>query len=350
MSYTNKQQVTYAEKTLALSELHILAESLEKEHQWLLKQIKRKRTELKNFVEQMRSVATQTFHRGAPVFQQLMEIDKEIHTLFEEILTGRKMGKKTRQYVLEIYQQLQFSGMVSPKSMDEDEEESPELDELFETQEGQENFFQDFATESGEERQDFFSESTRNKDSKKIRQTFLRLAEIFHPDKVTDSETQMRHTEIMKEINRAYQEGDLARLLEIEQQQDAKEIIDSNSESDLSRKCKKLEQHNEFLKNQYENLKQELRLAKNTPEGGMVADYRKAAKTGIDPIEQMLTEVEEQMQMVQEIRDFVKNFRDKKVSVKEFLRGPECLRNLRQSAMEELLEEMLGIKLTEFDF
>ena len=124
MSPTEKQQATYAEATLALSELHILAEALEKEHQWLLKQIKRKRNELKKFVEQMRSLATQTFHRGAPVFQQLMEIDQEIHAMFKEILTGRKMGKKTRQYILEIYQHLQLAGMVSPKFLDEDEEES----------------------------------------------------------------------------------------------------------------------------------------------------------------------------------------------------------------------------------
>jgi septation ring formation regulator EzrA len=156
----------------------------------------------------------------------------------------------------------------------------------------------------------------------------------------------MRHTEIMKEINRAYQEGDLARLLEIEQQHSAGEIIDGNSEGDLSRRCQKLEQHNEFLRNQYENLKRELRLAKNSPEGAMVADYRKAAKEGIDPIEQMFTATEQQMQIIEEVRDFVKNFRDKKVTIKEFLQGPECLRNMRRSAMEDLLEEMYGISVT----
>ena len=39
--------------SLALSDLHIRLAALEKEHQSLLKKIKRKRTELKNFVEQM---------------------------------------------------------------------------------------------------------------------------------------------------------------------------------------------------------------------------------------------------------------------------------------------------------
>jgi hypothetical protein len=45
----------------------------------------------------------------------------------------------------------------------------------------------------------------------------------------------MRHTEIMKEINKAYQEGDLARLLEIERRYQVGETIDSNSEDDLTR-------------------------------------------------------------------------------------------------------------------
>ncbi len=64
---------------LALSELHIRLEVLEKEHQSLLKQIKRKRTELKNFVEQMRSLATEIFHRATPSLKKLSDLDREIH-------------------------------------------------------------------------------------------------------------------------------------------------------------------------------------------------------------------------------------------------------------------------------
>ena len=39
---------------LALSDLHLQLQGLEKEHESLLKQIKRKRTELNNFVEKIR--------------------------------------------------------------------------------------------------------------------------------------------------------------------------------------------------------------------------------------------------------------------------------------------------------
>ncbi|BAZ03890.1 J domain-containing protein [Calothrix sp. NIES-3974] len=336
--------------TLALSSLHIELENLEKEHQSLLKQIKRKRTELSNFVEQMRSVATKIFHQASPIVKKMSDIDQEIHQLFQEILSNRKLGKQTRRGIESVYRNLQSAGIVSPKGeFDEDDDE--ELDEMFAERE-HEKFDQEFDDEFREQFRQFREKmgqspevegesAPRSSESKQIRSYFLRLAEIFHPDKVTDAETQMRHTEIMKEINRAYQEGDLAKLLEIEKQHEAGELIDSNSEDDLSRACKRLKVQNQLLKKQYEELKRELRLVKNTPEGAMVADYRKATKQGIDVVQMMLGQIEQQVNIIAEIRDFVKDFHDKKITVKQFLAGPRVLQSMQEEMMEELLEQML---------
>ncbi|OUL20878.1 J domain-containing protein [Nostoc sp. 106C] len=328
---------------LALSELHIRLEALDKEHQSLLKQIKRKRTELKNFVEKMRSLATEIFQRATPSLNKMTDLDREIHALFEEIFATRKFGKQTEKNIQAVYRKLQLAGIISPKR--DRELEEPELDELFENFQQDNNFSQgaeqDYQNWRGQ--QGFSSSAEINKDeSRKIRQTFLKLAEIFHPDKVKDSETQMYHTEIMKEINKAYQEGDLARLLEIEKQHEVGEYIDNNNEDDLTRKCKTLEQQNQILKNQYENLKRELRQAKNTPEGAMVSDSRKAAKQGIDSIDMMLETIEAQMTIVTQIRDFVQDFKEEKITIKEFLGGPAVLHSLNQEMMEDLLEQMLS--------
>jgi hypothetical protein len=324
---------------LALSDLHLKLAGLEKEHQSLLKQIKKKRTELNNFVEKMRSLATEVFHRVNPNMKTMAELDTEIHALFTEILTTRKLGKKTQKKIESLYRSLQMEGIISYKPIDEDDDE--ELDELFEENEFQENHQR--RRQFWESERDSESPSGgRTDESRKIRQTFLRLAEIFHPDKVKDNETQMSHTEIMKEINKAYQEGDLARLLEIERQYEVGEAIDNNSEDDLSRRCKNIEQHNQILKTQYEKLKQELKLAKNTPEGSMVADYKKAAKQGFDPIELMLETIQSQTKIVAEIRDFVKDFKDKKITVKEFLAGPESLSSMQEDMMEQLMERIMG--------
>ena len=327
---------------LALSDLHLQLAGLEKEHQSLLKQIKKKRTELNNFVEKMRSLATEVFHRVSPNMQTMAELDAEIHALFAEILNTRKMGKQTQKNIQSLYRSLQMGGIISYKHIEEEKEndDNEELDELFEDNDSQENHQR--RRQFWEAEQDSESPTVaRTDESRKIRQTFLRLAEIFHPDKVKDNETQMTHTEIMKEINKAYQDGDLARLLEIERKYEVGETIDNNSEDDLSRRCRNIEQHNQILKNQYEKLKQELRLAKNTPEGSMVADYKKAAKQGIDCIELMLETIQSQTKIVAEIRDFVQDFKDKKITIKEFLAGPESLRSVQEDMMEELLERMM---------
>jgi hypothetical protein len=327
---------------LALSDLHLQLAGLEKEHQSLLKQIKKKRTELNNFVEKMRSLATEVFHRVSPNMQTMAELDAEIHALFTEILNTRKMGKQTQKNIQSLYRSLQMGGIISYKHIEEEKEndDNEELDELFEDNDSQENHQR--RRQFWEAEQDSESPTVaRTDESRKIRQTFLRLAEIFHPDKVKDNETQMTHTEIMKEINKAYQDGDLARLLEIERKYEVGETIDNNSEDDLSRRCKNIEQHNQILKNQYEKLKQELRLAKNTPEGSMVADYKKAAKQGVDCIELMLETIQSQTKIVAEIRDFVQDFKDKKITIKEFLAGPESLRSVQEDMMEELLERMM---------
>jgi hypothetical protein len=322
--------------SLAPSALHIRMEGLETQHQSLLTKIKKKRKELDNFVEQMRSVATEIYQQTTPKFQEIQVLDREIHTLFTEILTDRKLSKKNKHDVERIYHNLQVAGIISPKQDDDD----TEFDDMFEPNEKEEEY-RDSRKYHQQESESASLSGSRSEESKKIRSYFLRLAEIFHPDKATDSETQMRHTEIMKEINKAYQQGDLARLLEIEQLHQVGESIDSNSEDDLSRKCTQLEQQNQFLKTQYEKLKKELRSFKRTPEGEVVTDCRKFNKQGIDPIAEIARQVESQIKIIVSIRDYVRDFHSSKMKIKEFLCGPEILHSLNHNMIEDFLEQIL---------
>ncbi len=321
--------------TLAPSAAHIRLDGLESEHERLLKQIKKKRNEVTKFVEQMRSYATEIYQRTTPQVKKITSLNQEIHILFKEILANKKLGKQVKKKIIEIYRSLQSAGIISYE-FDNDEEDAVEED--FEESPKDRPPHESYYHQS---RTGFESPSaTKSDESKKIRSYFLRLAEIFHPDKATDSETQAKNTEIMKEINKAYQEGDLARLLEIEQLHQIGESIDSNSEDDLTRKCDRLEKQIQFLKNQYESLKTELREHKKSPGGSIVSDCRKAKKQGVDPIEEISEQIDYQMKIVSEIRDYAKDFKSSKISIQEFLRGPEVLRSLKQEMMEDLLEQM----------
>ena len=345
---------TASTTSLGLSSFHERHRILEEEHQWLLKQIKRKRSELKNFLDQMRSIATQIFQQAIPVYNQLTALDAEIHALFEEILTSRKLGQKSQLEIRRLYRSLQLFGLLSPQ-VNEDER----VDEVLSNSssddsnaEPESDFFNQYKNthHSHQDHSDnpFNQPPEQSPPDREIRQTFLKLASMFHPDKVADGETQSQYTEIMKEVNRAYAEGDVARLLEIERQHHLQQEIDlaRTTKSQIERLCLQREQDNQLLFAQYENLKKELRTARNTPQGKIVKDYRACQKQGIDAVAEMILELESQVKHVESIRNFVRDFRDRKITIKEFLRGPvgAPVPEEAEEILEMMLGQLLGIK------
>ena len=326
---------------LAISDLRIRLEFLERDNEKLLKQIEKKRTELNNLLDRIREIGIEVAQRSAPILQKLLALDQKIHTLFAEIFTTRKLGKQSRKRIEQIYFTLQMSGLISPSSsfrQDLDRSEDPEEDgdnwdeeDFFGRRSGSSPFDPEPAP------------PTIDRDElKKIRQIFLRLADVFHPDKVQPDQDREYYTEVMKEINQAYQAGDLAKLLAIEKQHQMGEIIDRNSEDDLTRRCARIEQENEFLNSQFANLKQEIRVIKSTEQGAVVADFKKLTKAGLDPIGEMMAETESQIQTIAEIHQFVTDFCSKKITVKDFMQGPAIFQQMQQVSSEEILRDLFS--------
>jgi hypothetical protein len=326
---------------LAISDLRIRLEFLERDNEKLLKQIEKKRTELTNLVDRIREIGLEVAQRSAPILQQLLALDAKIHNVFTEIFSGKKLGKQTRKNIEKIYYTLQMSGLISPSpnryELDEDPADLDDDDNW-----DAENFFGGQQSDRACGRAEVEPPQIDRDELKKIRQIYLRLADVFHPDKVSGDQDRDYHTEVMKEINQAYQSGDLAKLLAIEKQHQMGELIDRNNEDDLIRRCARIEQENEFLHQQHANLKQEIRITKSTPEGSIVAEYKKLTKSGIDPIGEMLAQTESQIQTVSEVHQFVTDFRDKKMTIKDFMKGPAVFQQLQQVSAEELLMELFA--------
>lgn len=317
--------------SLGLSDLRNRLNFLEKENEKLLKQIESSRTKLNNLNESINDVGIAIAQRIAPLRQKILELDRQIHDVFKEIFAGRKLGKKSRKDIESVYYHLQADGLLSPQKLPssadvkiDDSEEEPE----WRDDEGQSGFMEDIAKPDRD-------------DLKKIRHLFLRLADRFHPDKVTDEVEKAFRTEVMKEINLAYQNGDLARLLEIEKQQDLEALIDRDSSDDLTRHCAKVESENSFLKKQLETLKRQLKLTKKTQQGEMTAVFKRITKYGGDPIGEALCEFESHVEVVAQLHEFVLDFRDRRITIQEFLRVPMDLRS-QQMTEEELMLEFLA--------
>ncbi len=325
---------------LAVSDLRIRLEFLERDNQKILKQIEKKRTELQNLLDRIREIGVEVAERSAPILKQVYEFDAKIHEIFTDIFNRPKMGKQTRKNIEEIYYSLQISGLISPRALPGDDAPAEDRDDANDEEWDADDFF-------GRERR---SSSDRQEESpqldrdelKKIRQIFLRLADVFHPDKTLDEHDREYRTEVMKEINQAYQAGDLAKLLAIEQKHQMGETIDRDSETDLTRRCARIEQENEFLTSQFAKLKQEIRAAKQTPEGSIVGEFKKLIKSGIDPIGEMVAETESQIEVMAEIHQFVADFRDKKMTVKDFMKGPTVFQKIQQVSAEDLLMELFA--------
>lgn len=343
---------TQAVTALSFSELHARLEFLQSQHQKILTLIKRKKTELSNFHEQMQAIAREMLHHGQPLYEQARQIDREIHALFKEILTQRHLGKRSKREIKQIYQILQFTGRITPHVEDffgqemgqEDcDEEMFGFDNEAEGEDcGQEDFFgrHNRSRQSAEQPPSDFDEVTAKRPSREVRKLFLKLADRFHPDKVTDEKIREHYTEIMKEINVAYKSGDLARLLEIEAQSAGGEHRVGSSQNDQERECQQIETEIQLLSVQYERLKAQVREVRNTPQGEIVKQYRKAKRAGEDPIADSVEDGKAEIESLKEIRDFVRDFRDKKITLQQFLQGPTSMNPNSQDEMEELLDAL----------
>lgn len=66
---------------------------------------------------------------------------------------------------------------------------------------------------------------------------------------------------------------------------------------------------------------------------------------GIDMVSQMILEMESQIKYTESIRDFVKDFRDQKITLKEFLAGPGRVEEEMEEMLKMMLGQLLGIKI-----
>jgi hypothetical protein len=341
------------EPGLALSDLHLRLAGLEAENEKLLKLIGRKRKEIDNFVTDAQGIAQEVLTKGSPFMSKIEVMDTEIHKIFTKIFTTRKMGKHTAAMVEDVYFYLQSSDIISinpdhrPRSFMEEMMEQmfgkiPDVKMPQEPEEQEAGNYYDSMDE------DAPTDKIDRVEARKIRQTFLRLAAVFHPDKLPDESKKAEYEEVMKEVNLAYQRGDLATLLKIERQYEVGETIDLNNADDLTLRCRQLDRENELLKEQQLAVQQELRQVKASEPGQMLKQYRKMRKYGIDPLDEMVAEAKINLENIETLRDFVQSFLDKKITVERFKRGPKLKRMDGREFLDE--DDLSNMVVTIMDY
>ncbi len=343
MPRTTKKTATshplFQENALSFSSVHARIDFLNEKHKKLLTQIKRKKTELSNLTEQMQTLTQEMFHKSRPYDEKINSLDREIHALFDKIISKKRLGKRQKREVIDIYRTLQLTGRISlrPDYFSQSSSANFQNDVRDNSEDSTEKDFlgEDYYDDNNDSKFYGQPDISQPRPSRDLRKIFLTLADKFHPDKASDNETRFLYTEIMKEINIAYKSGDLARLLEIERDknQETVRFYQNDSEKESERLGKEIE----LLSQQYEQIKAELREVKNTPQGNMVKQYRKAKRKGENLMEILLKEAEFEVNYLKKLRDFVKDFKNQKITLQEFARGPN---SVNVNNMEDIINEM----------
>jgi hypothetical protein len=225
-------------------------------------------------------------------------------------LQGRRLTGRARRLVREVYQQLQAGEVLSPQAATRVDPSdggppprggpapgSPPGDDLPSAAR---------------------PEQTNGKGA--LRATFLRLAQALHPDRASNTADAQTREEAMKAVNRAYHEGDLARLLEIQQLWAFSGSAGSPTE-EIAQREKALEETNQALQQQLTALRRACRQLQRSDIGRMVSHMKRGSG---DPGERFIQEGREEIERMVQLRDFVRAFRDGQISLEAFVAGPDA--------------------------
>lgn len=308
--------------------------ALLRERQRLLTKVganKRKVGDLMMRVDARNAELAQLAAKLAPLFDEAAAIDADIHALFAVLHSKKGLKRGQRRVIADLYEMLQAEGIIRPAG-DDDAEVDDGCDSCSAGDLGADGAPPRPAREAAS------AKPAAGAKVAAVRELFRRLASAIHPDKASDARSQAERTEVMKEVTSAYQEGDLARLLELEKawlEGDTSAV--GHEGDDADRRCANLERINRELKAQLRAQERRLRELRNALSYDPLAPL--AALGLVGPPAAGASEAEalvrEQLAPARELRDFVRSFVDGKLSFDEFMAGP-----LLKSPDDELEEAL----------
>jgi hypothetical protein len=290
---------------------------LQKERERLSRQVAKKKAELERAAERARHESDEMAAAIAPLAQKFETLRLELRALFDELLSAGRLSPKARKEVQKVIRALEEQGMLerSPEAPRQGKGETP-WDESDEPDMSGEEAFGSGPAESASSaysKREVASAETRGQTNQSVRDLFRRLARSLHPDRARHDAERERLTTIMKEVTSAYQDGDLARLLALEQAW-AKDASIAPV-GDETQRCRELERLNRALRAQLATVNRELRQLRRSVEEGAL-DM---------PLEATIACAESELAALEAMRAFVGDFRDGKISLRRFVMGPESL-------------------------
>ncbi len=332
-----KQTAPLPEGALALhrSPAQERLEALRQEHERLLRDITKKRATREVVEQQARDAASDLASKLSPLREAYTATLRELKALFQSLLGDQShLNKRDRARVRRFYARILPDLATEPPSADE----APDSAEDFEGYQAPPHARH--AVEDDESEAGYSAAKPSEKKDGLLRALFRKLAIALHPDKVQDPKERETLTSVMKEVTRAYESGDVARLVEIERTWLAQAPLPER-ELDVARRITELLSANKELRRQLRALTAELKEIKQSVPG-MSAPRRRGgrASPAQSEVDQMIGQIERELGDLRALREFTQRFADGDMSVTEFLLGPE-LSHDENDPFEQMLAEVL---------
>jgi hypothetical protein len=300
------------------------ANALRFERQRLLGEIGRRRKELAKASVEIDAVKAEVDAALAPITARQADVEAEIHALFGKLLAPGRLAKRKRSKVRQIYRALQQIGLIASPEGNPFAEASDWMgdEDGSEAEDGDPGFPFDGGGDSSGDAPRVRSANRPPDDEKhrSLRSLFKRLVLTLHPDRARHADEVARRTAAMKEVTQAYESGDLARLINLDERFTGggmfETVAATPSQIDV------LERIVAELKTQLRRHLDELRMLKRSDAFRAAKDLQRLRKTGEDPIGMMAEEEQDRLDDLIASRDFVAAFEDGKMPFADFVRGP----------------------------
>jgi hypothetical protein len=295
-------------------------EGLTKEHDRLLREIAKKRAQLEAAEGLSRELFATLLSRTMPLRERLRQALQDIQRLFAKLLgPSSKLSRRDKAKVRRVYEDLvvalDLPAIETTEAAAEDEAEVEPKQTRKPRPGSGDSKRHDFGVGG------YSAPKPADATHPSLRALFKRLAIAFHPDKVQDEQTKAERTSLMKDVTKAYEAGDLARLMELERALLSR-LPMGDEPGALERRAKELVAANTELRRQQRSLTaaiKELTLELPFDINLKAADAKQRA---MSEVEQLVTDLEAEERRVSALRDFVRDFADGGMDIVDFLTGP----------------------------
>ena len=311
---------------LALHATAARAEALLKERERLLREVNKKKQLVERAREKSPLEAQASVAKMAPLVERHGVLVRELTALFDELLVEGRLSARARTQVRKLRSSLEHQGYLSPLTGLDEDEVDPAAGDSWHVDEPSEPWSETGAGHSSTGKtgrrsqgsgaanpsvRDVASARQPAPERRSSRDVFRGLARAVHPNRARQESEKQRRTQVMKEATRAYEEGDLARLLELESAWHSERALAGEGDPDPEARCRELERINRELLDQVRRLTRELRDVK-----------RDARAVSPGPLEEVVEQAARELDDFASVCELVRGFRDGKITLAEFARGP----------------------------